>query len=95
MGNENRPGGSANLHELVAEIAAELADAHPGGWQKDGQDNELRRAVAMAINQHGVDSAAILPLIKRALENGDITALSTFNGLPVSNCPSSTPSKTT
>lgn len=82
MGNGNRPEGRVNLYDVVMEIAAELADAHAESWQKAGRDDDLRRDVALAMNKHGVDTAAILPQIKRALMAGEIAALSTFNGLP-------------
>jgi hypothetical protein len=78
--------------ELAERIARELADRNPAAWKKQDPEaaaanNDLRRTIAAAMNQHGgvCRIPGVLPHIFALIERGTITALSTFNGLPCLN----------
>lgn len=79
--------GRVVISDLAWEIAQSQADGNADQWVKrdDDADNDMRRTIAAAMNQHGwpLDGIpGVLPHILRMLDAGLITAHSTFNNMP-------------
>lgn len=76
------------IKDLAWEIAQSQADSHSERWQEADGDDSMRRTIVSAMNQHGWSPdgvPGVLPHIYRMLEAGEISAQSTFNGMPPAN----------